>query len=433
MGKILSESDAAHAFSAVLGHRIRFVPEKEEWIVKTGRHWSFDKKLKVEALVREFLDGEEQADARWKGSYNTVRNVRALAERDVSLHLPLSEIDSRKRLIGTEEGIFDLRKQKDIRPTKETYITLRTSVEPDFDARPSRWLRFLRQIFRNDGEQIAYLQRWCGYLLSGSVKEHALLILYGPGGNGKSVLVNTVATIMGTYHREAAPETFVESRTTKHETAMAYIAGARFVTSGETDEGANWSEATMKRAVSGDPVTARFLYKNPFTYRPTYKIWIATNHLPKLKSVGHSMRRRIQLLELDYVPKNPDPDLEDKIAREHEAILAWMLEGARDWLRYGLMTPRSVVNATDSYFEEQDSLGTWLNEKTRRSENALTPSRELCSSYNRFLYDRNLPPVDASVFGRQLSSRGFKPKLAKAHKGAERTRCFEGLRLKKNT
>lgn len=429
MAKVLSESDAAHLFSEAYAHRVRYVPDRGEWIIRTGQHWVFDKVHRIEGLVREFLDSQDESDPRWKGSYNTVRNVRILAERDIGLHIAIADIDALPLLVGTQDGIFDLKRHRHITRRKRSYITLKTSVEPDFAMVPRRWLRFLKQILQNDQEQIDYLQRWCGYLLSGSVKEHALLILYGPGGNGKSVLVNTIATIMGDYHREAASDTFVENKTAKHETAMAYIAGARFVTSGETDQDAGWNEATMKRAVSGDPVTARFLYKNPFTYRPTYKIWIATNHLPRIKSVGHSMRRRLHLLELDFVPKKPDPDLEEKLIREHSAILAWMLEGARDWLKSGLRPPLKVVSATDSYFEEQDTLGTWLKEKTRRIDGVLTPTGLLCESYNRFLRERSLQPVDGSVFGRQLSARGFARKQAKA----DRMRCFEGLRLKANT
>lgn len=110
-----------------------------------------------------------------------------------------------------------------------------------------------------------------------------------------------------------------------------------------------------------------------------------------------------------------------------------MMEGARQWRKQGLNPPKSVKLATDEYFEEQDVMGVWLREKTRRSEEAVTPSSALCESYNRFLRTRNLPEVDASYFGRQLSARGYQRQLAKAHKGAARTRCFVGIRLRLNT
>lgn len=362
-----------------------------------------------------------------------MRNVKGFAKRDPALHLSVREIDADPLLVGTKTGVHSLRSHRPIKPRSRHYVVNRTSVDPDIGTVPKRWIKFLKQICQGDMELVGFLQRWAGYSLTGSVAEHALLVIYGPGGNGKGVLINTLATIMGSYHREATPDTFVEGKGRAHETAMAFIAGARLVTSSETDQGGSWNEATMKRAVAGDPVTARFLYKNHFTYRPTYKIWIATNHLPKLKSVGPAMRRRIHLLELDFVPERPDPDLEARLRDEHEAILAWMLEGAKEWRKQGLNPPTSVRRATDEYFEEQDVMGVWLREKTRRSEAAVTPSSALCDSYNRFLRSRNMPEVDASYFGRQLSARGYQRQLTKAHKGRVRTRCFIGLRLKVNS
>lgn len=429
---IVSESQAAHLFRDECGDVVRFVAERGEWMYKEGKKWAWDKTSYVDSLIRSLLD-RQRGDAKWRGASPTIRHVKKIAESDAELQASMEDIDARPLLIGTLTNVFDAGKDKFITPKKGTYVTHGTSVDPDFGKDCRLWKRFLKQICQDDLELVDFIQRWCGYILTGSVKEQALLVLYGPGGNGKSVLANTVATIMGSYHKEAAAETFVETKAFRHETALAHVAGARFVTSGETDQDGGWNEATMKRAVSGDMVTARFLYRNPFTYRPCFKIWVTTNHLPRLKSVGLAMRRRIQLLELDYVPKKPDPDLEQKLAEEHAAILAWMLEGARDWLQEGLKPPKSVVIATNQYFDEQDTMGLWLQERTRRVDSAYTPSSVLCESYNRFLQSRNLPEVHPSVFGRHMGTRGFQSKLIKAHRDTERQRCYLGIRLRMNT
>lgn len=428
--KIQSESEAAHLFQLEYGELIRFIPERGEWIVKDGNLWDLDGSKGVEALIREFLDRQTEADSRWRGSISVVRSVKAFLETVASLHVSATDLDAREELLGTATGVYSLKGLKFISPRAGTYVTKRTSVDPDDNADCPRWLRFLRQVFKKDEEKIAYFQRFCGYLLTGSVKEHRMLVIYGPGGNGKSVMVNTVANIMGGYHKEALPETFVEGRSRKHETAMAFLSDARFVTSGETDQGGSLNEATVKRATGADVVTARFLYRNPFSYKPHFKIWVTTNHLPRLKSVGEDMRRRIHVLELDYIPAKPDHDLERKLVDEYPAILAWMIEGAQDWFGRGLHAPPSITRPTNRYFSEQDTLGAWIEEKTRRSDKAITPSSGLCASYNRFLYDRGLPAVDSSVFGRMLSARGYQSKLVKPTTGTERVRCFLGLRLR---
>lgn len=430
--KIQSESEAAHLFRKEYGEQVRFVPERNMWMVKDGSVWEFDEAKGIEALIRELLDRQSDADPRWKGSLTVVRNVKGLAESDASLHVSVADIDTREFLIGTPTGVYDLKKQKRIRPGSG-YVTKRTSVDPDFESECRKWKRFLNQVFEGDAEKIAYFQRFCGYLLTGNIKEHRLLVIHGPGGNGKSVLVNTISRIMGDYHKEALPETFVESKSFKHETAMAFISGARFVTSGETDQGGSLNEATVKRATGADMVTARFLYKNPFTYRPTFKIWITTNHLPKLKSVGPDMRRRIHVLELDFIPKKPDHDLERKLEGEHPAILAWMIEGAQEWMKQGLDAPKAVTGPTDLYFSEQDTLGAWIAERTRKVESAITPSSVLCESYNRFLRERGRDEIDPSLFGRLLRAKGYEPKNVSPRKGANRARCFLGIKPLLNT
>lgn len=430
--RIESESQAAHLVRKEYSDIIRYVPERGEWIYKIDKTWEWDRSGYVESLIRGLLDRLKGGDAKWRGASPTIRHIKVIAQSDGALQASIDQIDARPLLLGTPTKVFNIKKGKPITPRSGTYVTLRTSVDPDPHKDCPLWKRFIRQICQSDTDAIDYVQRWCGYITTGSIKEHALLVIFGPGGNGKSVLSNTIATIMGDYHKEAAAETFVESKAFRHDSALAHIASARFVTSGETDQDGGWNEATMKRAVGGDPVTARFLYRNPFTYRPTYKIWVTTNHLPRLKSVGPAMRRRIHLLELDFVPKKPDVDLEERLKKEHAAILAWMLEGAREWLKQGLNPPPSVVRATDQYFEEQDTLGLWLHEKTRRIDDVRTPASVLCDSYNRFLKSRNLSEVHPSVFGRLMGARGLQSVHAKAHKDAERQRCYVGIRLKMN-
>ena len=50
-----------------------------------------------------------------------------------------------------------------------------------------------------DAELQAFLQRACGYSLTGLTVEHALFFLYGTGANGKSTFVETLRGIMGDY------------------------------------------------------------------------------------------------------------------------------------------------------------------------------------------------------------------------------------------
>ena len=110
-------------------------------------------------------------------------------------------------LLGTPGGTVDLQTGELRESRQDDGITKITSVAPLNEACP-RWLRFLVETTGNDGELIRFLQQWCGYSLTGITREHALVFVYGPGGNGKSVFLNVVTNILQSYATTAAMDTF---------------------------------------------------------------------------------------------------------------------------------------------------------------------------------------------------------------------------------
>jgi putative DNA primase/helicase len=117
-----------------------------------------------------------------------------------------------------------------------------------------------------------------GYTLTGSTQEHALFFLYGTGANGKSVFVNTLATILGDYAANAPMDTFMETRTDRHPTDMAGLRGARFVAAIETEQGRRWAESKVKNLTGGDKISARFMRQDFFEFFPQFKLVVAGNH-----------------------------------------------------------------------------------------------------------------------------------------------------------
>jgi phage/plasmid-associated DNA primase len=62
----------------------------------------------------------------------------------------------------------------------------------------------LRRYSTSDQELIDWLQKFCGYLLTGSTQEHIFLFLHGHGANGKSVFIELLKHVMGDYARAIA-------------------------------------------------------------------------------------------------------------------------------------------------------------------------------------------------------------------------------------
>jgi len=309
-------------------------------------------------------------------------------------------------VLGTPAGTVDLWTGK-IRPAKpDAHITKLTAAAPG-NGEPVLWLRFLREAVANDPEMIAYLQRWCGYCLTGSTKEHAFAVIHGPGGNGKSVFLNVVAGILGDYSASAAMETFTEARNDRHSTELAMLNGARLVTASETEQGRGFAEAKVKAITGGDPITARFMRQDNFTYLPQYKLMIASNHAPSLRNVDEAMRRRLNILPFMVKPANPDRELESKLREEWPQILAWMIAGCLDWQANGLQRPEAVAGATESYFADQDLFGQWLDEQCVCEDEKFEQPTPLFRSWCDFARDAGDNPGNTKDFKATLARRGI--------------------------
>jgi putative DNA primase/helicase len=200
------------------------------------------------------------------------------------------------------------------------------------------------------------MQRMFGYALTGDTTAHALFFLFGTGANGKSVTIDTIAGILNDYHRTAAIETFTASTTERHPTDLAGLRGARLVTAVETEEDRRWAESRIKTLTRGDTIAARFMRQDYFEFAPQFKLVIAGNHKPGLRSVDEAIRRRFHLLPFTVTIPHAErnPNLREQLKAEWPGILSWMLEGCLDWQRRGLCPPKAVLDATVSGCRRRD-------------------------------------------------------------------------------
>ncbi len=327
-------------------------------------------------------------------------------------------------LLGTAEGTVDLRTGNLRAANPADRITNVAGVAPAPVAKYPLWLAFLDQTTGSDTQLIRFLQQWCGYCLTGDTREHSLTFLYGPGGNGKSVCINTLVAILGDYAVTSSMETFTASRFDRHSTDLAMLRGARLVTASETEEGRAWAESRIKQLTGGDPITARFMRQDNFTFRPEFKLMIAGNHAPSLRNVDDAMKRRLIIVPFTAKPRTTDPLLEAKLRAEHGRILRWAIEGCLNWHILGLVRPSAVTNATDDYFNDQDLFGQWLDERCDVGERCTAPPTKLYKSWSEYARAAGDEAGTMKSFVSELQRRGF---TSGKSNGA---RIYRGLRLR---
>jgi putative DNA primase/helicase len=159
-------------------------------------------------------------------------------------------------------------------------------------------------------------------------------------------------------------ETLMATSGDQHPTDLADLRGKRLAIVTETEEGRRLAESKIKHLTGGDRIRARHMRRDFFEFAPTHKIVIVGNHRPALRNVDEAMRRRLVLIPFDAVIADNVRDLHlaDKLAAERPAILAWMLEGCRQWGERGLDPPARVLAATDAYLESSDAIARWVEE-----------------------------------------------------------------------
>ena len=424
-----SEEDLALKFSKLHGDRWRYVAAWGLWLWWTGTHWAEERTLKTVDLARDLCRRQAMySKASPKravaiASKSTVMAVESLARADRAHAASADEWDVDSWLLNTPAGAIDLHTGQLRANSPDDRCTKITSVAPGGTC--DTWLRFLDRVTGRNDSLISYLQRVAGCALTGDTSDHALVFLFGAGAKGKSTIGNVLTGILHTYAAHAPAETFTETQQDRHPADLAMLRGARLVTAIETEDGRRWATARIKSLTGGDPIAARFMRQDFFTFTPQFKLLIAGNHKPGLKNVDEAIRRRMHLIPFTVTipPEERDAQLPEKLRAEWPGILAWMIEGCLEWQRIGLQRPATVSSATDDYLRDEDVIGLWLADGTESDHGALTSTAELHRSYQVWANKSGEKFLGVKRFSQALESRGLQRDRNASVRG------FRGIRL----
>jgi len=431
----MSEDALADHFATQHGERWRYVKVWSCWFEWEGDGWRRDDTAKISRLAVELTRQSMQwpeaasltpAGKREVNSKHTAGNVRDLAQHDRRIAATVDQWDRDPWLLGVPGGVVDLRAGKLIEAEPEQYITKRTTVAPAPGECVS-WHALLARVTQGDQALLDYLQRLCGYLLTGETREECFAFVYGPAQTGKTTFIRVLSEILGDYHRKASMETFTESRQERHSEELAVLAGARLVTAVETEERKHWNEPRIKALTGRDRIRARFMRENSFEFEPQFKLVIAGNHAPHLRNVDDAMRRRLHIIPFTQPvpPEERDELLADKLRAEYPAILDWMVQGTLAWAAGKLGRPDAVSQAVDSYMESEDSFGQWLAEAVDQDPNGKCLSGGAYDSYRRWAERASEFVMSHKRFVQALRERGFD-----SVKGAGGARYIKGIALR---
>lgn len=405
---------------------LRYVQSRKTWLIcdPVSAIWHPDRKEQTFFAIRLHVRARNPSKEARLGKASVVLNVERLCRMRAGFSITEDELDADPFILGTPQGPYDLTTGEQLDPDPGLLITKSTSVAPDFSV-PTLWLRFLSDAFGGDQSVIGYVQRMFGYCMTGSTREEQLLFIWGRGGNGKGVLLGVLLDILGDYARSTSTDTFLEARNDRNKADLAVLAGKRVAIAQETNEGRKWDGQRVKSITGRDEIEARFLYANSFTFRPTFKLIIASNHRPRIPNPDPSWERRMHFLPMDRKPAQPDPALKEKLREEYPQILGWMIRGAEWWHREGLMVPDVVVKASEEYLRSEDIVGLWFEECIDARPGAMTARKEVLGSLKRWCDEMNHRAPSGHAVTRWLrENRGVEQNLKRSD------RPYLGIELK---
>lgn len=368
-----TEAGDAEFFAACNADLVRYDHRRGLWLLYDVHRWEPQSDGEVHRLALDAVRARQRAAVgnkerlRWAAageSHKRLSNLLALA-RSVK---PVADAgegwDTDPWLLGVRNGVVDLR-TGGLRPGRpEDRIAMAAAAAFDPAAECPLWDRTLADVFDGDEELVAYFDRFVGYSLTGDCREEVLALCWGGGANGKGTVMNTVARVLGDY-ADDLPFSALELRERAGiPNDVAKVVGKRFVTASESGEARRLNEARVKALTGRDPITARFLHHEFFTFQPVAKFWLATNHRPVVRDTSVGFWRRVHLIPFTRsFADRPDLTLKDKLRDEAAGILARAVRGCLAWQRDGLKPPAAVVAATESYRAESHPLAQFLDER----------------------------------------------------------------------
>jgi P4 family phage/plasmid primase-like protien len=418
----LTDSGNAEYFAARYGADIKYDHLRARWLLFRDHRWQPDadaeiRRLAKAAMRERFTDAaaiddpnERSRVAKWAISSESRARIDALLYLAQAEH-PIADAgagwDADPMLLGVLNGVVELQSGR-LRPgRREDRVTMATAVPFDPAATCARFERFLVELFPDDPELIAFLQRAFGYSLTGLTFEQILLLLLGGGANGKGTLTQTFHRILGDYAYTMPFATVELHQRSSIPNDLAALVGRRFVDASETNDGTRLNESRVKALTGCDPITARFLHAEFFTFEPVAKFWLSVNHRPVVRDDSHAFWRRIRLIPFTQTFAI-NPTLADDLWAEAPGILAWAVRGCLEWRAHGLNPPPVVLEATGTYREESDVLAEFFTEAIELDPDAEVGARDLFEHYRRWAIHHGVAERDlltVTAFGRKMGER----------------------------
>lgn len=440
----------AHILSKRIQKRARFISETKEWAwydasgrwIKNGH--PVVKTIAIESVgsVWRLLASKSKDDkeagriishAKYSEGAPGLRNMMTIAENNSSLIVSAADFDRDWFLLGVQNGVIDLRNMAFRKSRPSDMITKCMNAEYKPEAECPTWIQFLTKAFsyeegENGKAMIELIQLAAGMALVGRPERKRFFHIHGPHGSGKTVFLNTLTCIFGSYAGSVSPNSLMQPRFNDPDVKMPEIAklvGVRLIGVAEAGDEFCFNDELLKRMTGGDPLVVRELHKAPITFRCMGTIVMNGNSLPSSSTNGSkAMMDRMTPVNFGRtIPQRErDAELPEKLAEEYPGILNWIIEGAQKYLAQGLTLPDHVQKTCNDYVKSMDDIGLYIDEHYVIDPNGSILTTEFYTGYSEWSKALGGMPKSMKRVSPYMEQKGF-------HKRRNENRhYFTGLR-----
>jgi len=266
---------------------------------------------------------------------------------------------------------------------KSMFRTAATPYSYDPMATCPIWDKSVRQMlagFPDVEAQVVLLEAMIGLTLTTSASTFEKFIyLYGPGGNGKSVILAVVKAVVGANACSAVQMSEMDNR---FQLASMHGKLANLI----TEVGVNdvLPDDVIKSLVSGETKTVEHKNKPPFEMESTATLWFAANHQAAVRDYSDAFFQRAIVFHLPHTfrgTKNEDLTLKHRIVFEAQGIFNRALAAYTNILRDGIILPASVVENVRTWRREADQVLEFAEDALVIKPNGGVTQSELYNTY----------------------------------------------------
>lgn len=360
-----------------------YVSERKNWLHNAGPVWEPSSQTAVIEAVRDELKNVFDAELSRGTNVGQIsqllrrgkmENVAALLKG--ILEVSYSEFDTHPDHLNTPGGIVNLRTGV-LEPHSDAFkFTRITKASYNPAATSRRWSKALNALPKELHEHIQIL---FGQAVTGHPPDHdRVTFLQGGGANGKSSLLDGIQLALGSFAGPVPEKVMVGRAGDGTPTEMMELRGKRLVVLEEMPQGAPLGTKRLKDVAGTATINARPLYGEVVTWQATHTMFVTSNHRPHVTETDHGTWRRLQMVAFPYRfvsggdALKPGERRGDPSLRHHfrtvpdEAVLAWLVAGARRWYELGMRTPEApaaIAAATDAWRHLTDDVMQFVEER----------------------------------------------------------------------